>query len=367
MPAAIRDAASEIAWDRRSVRALVEGLPKAELHLHLDGSLSPRTVQRLAREQGYAPLKDKSLAELRASAVARAPKDSLAEVLEVFKTIYPLLHRAEALERVAFELAAEAGRQNIRYLEARFAPCLNAGPELRMHEAVEAVLAGLARGEERFGVGWGAILCLLRPPLASRSQNEETVELAVRYKGRGVVAVDLAGDEAAAPLSDYRDLFERAKGAGLSATVHAGEVEGSRDLETAVELGVDRLGHALRLPDSPELLERIAALAVPVEVNLTSNLRTGGVSGYARHPARDFFRRGIPIALSTDDPGIFDIDLNGEYLLLSRELGFTPADLIAVALQGAEASFAPPARRRALRRRFEDDISLLLAALRRPG
>jgi adenosine deaminase len=177
------------------------------------------------------------------------------------------------------------------------------------------------------------------------------------------VAIDLAGDEAAAPLADYAELFRRARAGGLALTAHAGEVAGSRDLETALELGVDRIGHGTILAGRPDLLAEIVRRGIPIEVNLTSNLRTGEVAALARHPAREWFRAGAKITLSTDDPGVFANDLSGEYLILHRELGFTAAELATVALQGVDALFLPAPERARLRARFERELVRLLDRL----
>ncbi|KAB2964072.1 MAG: adenosine deaminase, partial [Thermoanaerobaculia bacterium] len=168
-------------------------------------------------------------------------------------------------------------------------------------------------------------------------------------------------------LSAYAELFRRARRGGLGLTAHAGEVAGSADLETALALGVDRLGHATQLAARRKLLAEVIRRRIPVEVNLTSNLRTGAVRVVGEHPVREWFRAGVPIALGTDDPGVFGNDLAGEYLLLHRELGFSPGELIAVALQGVDALFLPEPRSRRLRRQFERELETLLDALAREG
>ncbi len=136
---------------------------------------------------------------------------------------------------------------------------------------------------------------------------------------------------------------------------------GSPDLSTALELGVERIGHGVALEQAPVLLAEVIRRGVAIEVNLTSNLRTGSVASLARHPVRHWFDAGARIALSTDDPAIFGIDLAGEYLLLHRELAFTPAELAEVALQGIDALFLPEEESEALRGRLEVGLASLLA------
>jgi adenosine deaminase len=354
-----------VRWTPTRVERLIRGLPKAETHLHLDGALSPAAIKRLAVRQGYAPLARKSAAQIAALSVVDSPRSTLAEVLKAFEVVYPLLRAADAVETAAYEAAAGAARAGALYAEVRFAPALQAAPGFPPEAALDAALRGLARAEKELGIGGGIIVCLIRPfALVSREDNAAMVELAIARRGRGVVGVDLAGDEAAQPLTDYAELLARAKSAGLRLTAHAGEAPGSRDLEAALELGVDRLGHATLLADKPRLLKKVLARGVTIEVNLTSNLRTSAVAALARHPVKAWRAAGVPVAISTDDPGLFGIDLNHEYHLLAHGLGFTPEDLVAVAAQSFDALFLPEARKRALRARFEAGTRGLLDATR---
>jgi adenosine deaminase len=146
-------------------------------------------------------------------------------------------------------------------------------------------------------------------------------------------------------------------------TVHAGEVPGSKDLEAALALGADRLGHATLLSRHPALLREVRRRRIPIEVNLTSNLRTSAVADLRRHPARRWRQLGIPLAVSTDDPGVFGVDLSHEYRLLRDELAFRADDLVAVSLQAVDALFLPEVERRALRRSFEEELLDLLGRL----
>jgi adenosine deaminase len=364
LPPDLRARFERVEWTPEAVERLVREMPKVETHLHLDGTLSPELVQRLAREQGLEPLAGLPLDEIRQRVVVGAPRESLAAVLAAFGTVYPLLRDPAALRTVAYELVAAASRQGTRHVEVRFAPALQVAPGFDERAALDAVLEGLAQGRAAFGVGTSVIVCLIRPPsFVDLDTNRRMVELAIAARARGVVGIDLAGDEAAAPLDLYADLFRRAREGGLALSAHAGEAPGSGDLETALALGVDRLGHATLLGKRPDLLAEVVRRRIPVEVNLTYNLRTGAVASLAAHPVRSWFDAGVPIALSTDDPGLFAIDLPGEYLLLHRELGFAPAELAAVALQGFEALFLPSQEKERLRAGAERDLGRLLDEL----
>lgn len=365
LPEAIRAQAARVRWTAPLTARLIREMPKVETHLHLDGSLSPAVIRELADAQGLPPFAGKSLAEIRARAVVDSPRGSLQGVLDAFATLLPLLKTPAALERAAFELMRAARTQNIRHVEVRFAPALLETPGFPLEDVLAAALRGLERGRRELGVSSGVIVCLIRPfAFVSREQNERMLELAVRHAGRGVVAIDLAGNEAAAPLSEFRDFYLRAKAAALRTTAHAGEVAGSRDLETALDLGVDRLGHATLLAGNAELSRRVRERGVVLEVNLTSNIRTGAVRSYAEHPVRAFYEAGVPVTLSTDDPGVFDIDLAHEYGVLAGPLRFTPEEILSVSFQGIDALFVPEARKRELRRDFESSLVPLLGRLR---
>jgi adenosine deaminase len=360
---ALRARADAIPWTDETRERFVAALPKIETHLHLDGALSPKTIAELAREQGYEPLMSRSEAEITALTVVDTPREDLATVLEAFFTIYPLLHTPEALETVAYELIAAAHEQNIRYVEVRFAPVLQAVPEqgFTIEAVLEAVIEGLERGRRDFGVESAVIVCLFRPlPV---DVNAAMLDAAIAFADRGVVGIDLAGDEAEVPLAKFAELFRRAGDAGLFRTVHAGEVAGSGDLALAVELGVDRIGHAKHIEAEPALFEEVLRRGIGLEVNLTSNHRTGAIATLAEHPAKRWFDAGAAISVSTDDPGVFGITLTGEYLLLIRELGFSVGDLIELQRRTIGTSFMPEADKRRLEARMLADIEALLDAL----
>lgn len=355
----------QVDWTPRRFDRLIREMPKAELHVHLDGSLAPETLSRLAREQRYAPLEKMTAGELARLSIVSSRRPSRAELAQALRLVRPLLQRPEALEDAAFELARAASKSRVRRLEVRLAPELHSAEGLSAEAALAAALKGLERGEKAFGVKSAVILCLLRPQaLMPMAANESTLSLALRFQGKGVVGVDLAGDEAAAPLSDYAALLEKAKFHGLGVAVHAGEVPGSKDLAAAVGLGADRIGPAVLLSSDPVMLSVIRGRRIPIEVNLTSDLRGSAVADLKRHPAARWRRLGMPLAVSTDLPGIFDVDLVHEYRLLRDGLGFAPEDVVAVSLQAVDALFLPAAERAAARREFEQELLALLDRIR---
>jgi adenosine deaminase len=211
LPDAIRREAARIRWTAALTERLIREMPKVETHVHLDGTLTSGLIQELANAQGLPPFAGKSLEEIRRVAVVDSPRGSLQQVLDAFATFLPLLKRPEAVERVAHEVVKSARRQNIRHVEVRFAPVLHETRGFPLDDVLAAALRGLERGRGEWGVSSGVIVCLIRPfELVSREQNERMLELAIRHAGRGVAAIDLAGNEAAAPLSAFRDFYGRA-------------------------------------------------------------------------------------------------------------------------------------------------------------
>ena len=345
-------------WMPDRVSSFIARMPKVETHVHLDGTLSPKTIAALAAAQRYAPLMGKSEQDIRAVAVVTDPRESLGAVLKAFDVFYPLLHTPDAMQRISEDLLESANRQHTKYIEVRYAPALQATPTFSMESTLEAVLKGLEAGKRKWGVDSGVIICLYRP--LSREQNAQMFELAAKYYGKGVVGLDLAGDEAKYPLSGFEEFYRKAKSAGMSTTVHAGEVPGSPDLGLALRLGVNRIGHGAFLASEPALMAEAARLRITVEANPTSNLRTGAIKRLADHPAKRLFDAGVPITVSTDDPGVFGNTLTDEYMILAKELGFSMPEIVAVVFQGIDALFASDAVKARLRAEFEREMISLL-------
>lgn len=361
LPEALRAAARRGRWTPERLARLAAELPKVETHLHLDGALSPETVSRLAGLTD-SPLRGLGLEEIRRRVVVDQPRASLGAVLDAFHAYYPLLRSAPALELSAYELARDCARQNILHAEVRFAPALQRAEDFPLAAVLDAVLRGLERGRADFDVSSGVIICLLRPFAAvSREDNEAMAALAAAYAGRGVVGLDVAdagpGDQ---PLSDYAAWLRRGRAAGLGLTAHAGESPRGGEIEDALDIGVDRIGHGIILRERPDLLKELIRRGVVVEVNPTSNLRTGAVASYREHPVRAWKDAGLKTTLSTDDPGVFGIDLAHEYEALSREAGFTAEELVEMTWNGIWALFLPEAEREALAARFERDAAAAL-------
>jgi adenosine deaminase len=240
-------------------------IPKAELHCHLDGSLRPATLAELAREHRVA-LPDSDPEAVRAyMRVDNA--HNLEEYLARFAVTLSVLQTAEALERVAYELAEDVARDGVRYLEVRYAPVLNVRHGLSLGAVLEAPLRGLERAERDHGVISRVIVCALRTLTPDVSM--QMARLAAEFRHHGVVGFDLAGAEKGHPAADHESAFQHAIAHGLSCTCHAGEGWGPDSVRQAVHVcGAKRVGHATRLIEDPELTEDVARRGVALEICL---------------------------------------------------------------------------------------------------
>lgn len=337
MPAASTSASVPVTRER------VLALPKAELHVHLDGSLRPATMLELADARGV-PMPATDVEGLAAAVRADGAED-LDDYLRVFDLTLSVLQDADALERVAFELAEDNAREGVRWMEVRFSPVLNTRAGLDLDGVMEAVTAGLARAERTHEIRTGVIVCALRHLEPSVSIG--LAELGVRWSDRGVVGFDLAAGEAGYPARNHSAAFRLAAKGGLWRTVHAGEAWGPDSIRQALVDGrAERIGHGTRLFEDPELERYVLDHRIPLEICLTSNVQTGVARSYASHPARRYFDLGIPLTFCTDNRLVSGTTVTDEYLLAHEHLGFTWPELVRVAEMGFEVAFRAWERRR---------------------
>ena len=343
-----------VAIERETLRRL----PKAELHCHLDGSVRPQTLIELAREYGRTmPRMDaSSLAEYMTVLDAR----NLEEYLARFTVTLSVMQRADALERIAYELAEDAHHDGVLYLETRFSPVLNVNEGLEPQEVVESVLRGLANAEKEYGVIGRVIVTALRN--LSPDVSVELARLAVSYRDRGVVGFDLAGAELGNPASRHARAFEYAHAHDMACTCHAGEGDGAGSIREAVHsCCANRIGHGTRLFEDESLLEYVNGRQIPIEMCLTSNIQTRVVQSYETHPLRRYYDAGLNVLLSTDNRLMSATTLTDEYVHASEHLGFTLAELSTIAINAFESAFLPLRERRELVARARKDIARLRA------
>lgn len=313
-------------------------LPKAELHIHLDGCLRPATMVELAK---------RAKVELPVSGVEALGKwmlvddaRDLEDYLKRFEVTIALLQTPDAIERVAYEMAEDAKADGLRYFEVRYCPTLSGRQGLSVEEVVAAQWKGLQRGEQDFGVKSRIINCALRQndPAASLDLARRSVAL----KGQGVVGFDIAGGENGRYAKSHAEAFRVAREGYLGVTVHAGEAAGAGSVKQAIfDCGADRIGHGTRLFEDPALEAYVRDRQLTLEINLTSNVQTRAVSGYAAHPLRGYLDRGLRVMLNSDSWLMSGTTCTREYWLAHTELGATPQELHRMLINSFAAAFLP--------------------------
>ncbi len=331
-------------------------LPKAELHVHLDGSLRPSTMADLAMERGIElPALDPAVL---GPHMVVTDAHSLEEYLARFVLTLSVMQDREAIERIAYDLIADHAAENVRYVEVRFCPALCTRDGLQPDEVLDAALAGIREAQADHAIEARVIVCALRT--LDPSVSVEMAELALAYRDRGVVAFDLAGAEAGNPVREHLEAFGLIHHAGLPVTVHAGEGFGAPSIEEAVYLArAQRIGHGTRLFEDPDLLGHIRDQRIPLEVCLTSNIQTGAVATYADHPVRQYLDEGIPVVLCTDNRLMSGVTVTDEYQHAEEYLGCSWDHLVSIARTGFACAFADDGTRAALLSSFEDEVKRL--------
>lgn len=295
-----------------------------ELHLHLDGSVSPQTVEKIAEEEEISLSEYAAGGEMKPEEAMRyrAEKGSLADYLKCFNLPIKVLQSPNAVRYACMKLCEELVRDGVHYAEIRFAPQFH----VQRGFTQEEILLGAIEAKEYaslLGTEIDFILCAMRGQ--SGKANEETLELAIRYFGKGVVALDLAGDEARFPTEDYAELFGHAKKHGLPFTVHAGEAAGAESIEAALRFGAWRIGHGIAAADEPELMNYLAAHRIPLELCPASNLQTKAAEDILSYPLVTFLKKGIPATVNTDNRTVSDTTMRKEFQLVKEIPGYVDA------------------------------------------
>ena len=329
-------------------------LPKTDLHVHLDGSLRLETIVDLAKRH-RVELPSTDPAELRSIMNLGQNCGSLVEYLKAFDVTLRVMQNEDALFRVAYELAEDAARENVRYMEVRYAPMLHTRLGLRITNVVEAVLAGLRSAHDTLGIESNVIVCGIRN--ISPQSSLEMAELAVAYKGRGVVGFDLAGAEYDHPAKHHKAAFQLVRDNNINVTIHAGEAYGPESIAQAIHVcGAHRVGHGCRLRENGDLLHYINDHRVPLECCPSSNVQTGAVRDFASHPLRLYFDLGLRVTVNTDNRMVTDTNVSKELWLCHTKLGFSLRDIKTMILAGFKSSFLPFHVKQAYLRKASDEL-----------
>ena len=303
-----------------------------DLHLHLDGAISPESARMLAKMQGIElpESEEELIRQLRVSDNCR----DLNEFLEKFAFPCSLLQTKEGVKYAVKNLLSELEEQGVMYAEIRFAPQKHCEKGMTQIDAVIAALDGIKES----GIPANLILCCMRG--GSGDDNLETVRIASEYKNKGVVAVDLAGAEALFSTKDYGYIFDHAKKLGVRSTIHAGEADGPDSVREAIKFGASRIGHGVRAAEDDELVVELAQLGIPLERCPTSNLCTCVLSDISEYPIRKFLDAGVIVTINTDDPSIEGTTIREEYEKLIDAFGLTEGEVRELLRNSVKASFA---------------------------
>jgi adenosine deaminase/aminodeoxyfutalosine deaminase len=315
----------------RPPNAFIRQLPKAELHLHLEGAVEPATLLELSARHGDRA----TLAEIE----ALYTYTDFQSFLMAFKAVSGHLRGPDDYELITYRLMQRLKEENILHAEVYVA----VGVCLFRKQDFPAIFEGLERGRARGARDFGVSLLWIFD--ATRhfgvEEAQKVFELAVRYHDRQVVGVGIGGDEQKAPPELFRSVYAYAEDHGLRLTAHAGETGPPESVWGALNLHAERIGHAFTASQDSDLIEELAQRQIPVELCITSNLRTGVCKAVAEHPTKNYFDQGVMITLNTDDPALFGTTLSREYQLAQETFGFTDEHLRELARNSFEASFLP--------------------------
>ncbi|WP_320047991.1 adenosine deaminase [uncultured Ilyobacter sp.] len=316
----------------------IKSLPKIELHCHLDGSIRPESVIAIAKKDGIE-LPTYDLDKIKEQMIAPIDCKNLEEYLTRFDLPGLVMQSKENLIRVTSELMEDAAKENVKYIEIRFAPQLHIHKGLTVEEVISSVIEGMKVGEERFEIKGNLILCCMRNFTVERAF--EVVEKGKAFLGRGVVGIDLCASEDRGFCEVFQEPIKLAKKYGYRITIHAGETGVGGNVSDAVELlGAERIGHGVIIRECPEAYEMIKKREITLEMCPTSNVQTKAVNGLSDHPVYRFLKDGIKVTLNTDNRTVSDTSLGKEINLVSKEFGMAYEEYKKIYHNSVKASFA---------------------------
>ncbi|MBK8171626.1 MAG: adenosine deaminase [Sandaracinaceae bacterium] len=334
--------------------SLFERLPKTDLHVHLDGSLRVETILELAARDGIKLPAD-NVDGLRKAMNVGENTGSLVEYLKAFDVTLRVMQTEDSLARIAYELAEDAAKENVRYMEVRYSPMLHTRKGLRLTAVVEAVLQGLRQAQKDHGIESSIIVCGIRN--ISPESSLEMAQLAVAYKNRGVVAFDLAGAEYDHPPKHHREAFQLIRNNNINCTIHAGEAFGPESIAQAIHVcGAHRIGHGCRLREDGDLLHYVNDHRVALECCPSSNVQTGAVRDLASHPLKLYYDLGLRVTVNTDNRLVTDTTVSKELWLCHTQMGLELGAIKRILLNGMKAAFLPFHIKQSMLRRMNQEL-----------
>lgn len=303
---------------------MYQEMKKVELHLHLDGSVRVNSACKILNQEKK---------DLEKKMIVSDSNSNLSEYLQKFEIPNLIMQEEENLTVISKELIEDLKKDHVIYAEIRFSPLLHTKKGLTFHQIIEAVLKGL----KNKSVKTNLILCMMRN--ASKEENLKVIQTAYDYLGKGVVGIDLAGDESKYPTYLFDELFQKVNELGIPLTVHAGEAASSDNIKEAVKNHAKRIGHGIRLIEDPNLLQLVKKKNITLEICLTSNVQTKAVSNYQHHPVKKLMDQGVAISINTDNRTVSHTTLSHEYQLLNEYFNFSIEDFQKLNENAIKASF----------------------------
>lgn len=335
-------------------------LPKIELHRHLEGSLRLSTMLDIAQLHDLdLPYRDVDQFRSLVQVVSGEPYN-FQNFLGKFTSLRYFYQSPEAIKRITHEAIEDAASDHIRYMELRFTPvALSRIKSFPLGEAMDWVIETVDQTSAQYGIQVRLIANVNRhEPL---DLAEEVIHLAIERKDRGILAVDMGGNEADFPGEDFAPLFQQAKQEGLRISIHAGEWGGPERISLAIEsLGAERIGHGVRVLEDASVTATARDRQIAFEVCPTSNHQSGVITEINEHPLLKMIEAGLMVTVNTDDPGISQIDLSNEYQVCTNQLGISLPRLKFLILDAAKASFLPENDKQALIAKMTDELETQL-------
>jgi adenosine deaminase/aminodeoxyfutalosine deaminase len=331
--------------------AWLRALPKVELHLHLEGTVEPETLVALSQRHDPQPL---TLADARRLYTYK----NFLGFMDSFKAMSERLRTPDDYELITYNMVRALAAQGVVHAEVYISfGIIFYWKRADVEPYMAAIERGRLRGEREFGTTIYWLIDAVRHFGAEEGARVFRKAAELREQYPSIVGIGIGGDEARGPASLFKESYAEAKAAGLRLTAHAGEsggpIDGPASIWAALNIGAERIGHGLAAQHDEELLHVLAERQVPIEINVTSNIRTGCCATFDEHPLRGYFDSGLMVTLNSDDPPMFGSNLLSEYILAHERYGFTLEQLRELAANAVEASFLPPTRKLALLARVE--------------
>lgn len=313
-------------------------LPKIELHCHLDGSLRAETVLELIKKENKN-IELNNLEDI--NKLLQVPKEctSLVEYLERFELPNKIMQSKENIKRVTYELIEDVNKENVKYIEIRFAPMLHLNKDLSIKEVIESTIEGMNEACEKYDTKANLILSCMRT--MSEEDAIKVVNIGREFLGKGVVAIDLCGPEEEGFAVKYKNAIDLAKQYGYRVTIHAGEAASGKNVIDAINiLGAERIGHGVRIKDMKEAYDLVKSKNVTLEMCPTSNIQTKAIESFTNYPFYDFYKDDLSVSLNTDNRTVSNIDLTNEINLIKDNFKMNEKEYKNIYLKTVDVTFA---------------------------